>query len=125
MAIDTRYDTCAACAADEQCAIVANVPICGDCGKEIAIAAASAYEDELDNARAEVKSAEEDRDEAQESMRAAEQRADDADTALRAQEAVSADLAAKIDTIRAMCEGVAVPVAPKKPRKAKAATVAP
>jgi hypothetical protein len=34
---------------------------------------------------------------------------------------VSADLAAKLDAIRAMYEGVAVPGAPKKPRKAKAA----
>lgn len=100
MAIDTRYDTCAVCAADEQCAVVAGNPVCGDCCKEHA-ATVVELDEELDDLRAEVKSLEEDRDE--EKMRA-----DEAERKLQ-------EIAATADQ----------PKAPKKPRKANAATVTP
>ena len=53
MAIDTRFDTCAECAADEDCAVLAGKPLCSGCLRDAANMI-SMYEDDLKDAQDEL-----------------------------------------------------------------------
>lgn len=104
--MNTRYDTCDVCAADETCALVGTAKVCGDCGNEIADAAGAeggklrTLRKERDDAQSEAEYAKEDLREMREKLKRTEAMEHDANIALRDQERRSDELADENDRLR-------------------------
>lgn len=125
MTIETRYDTCAVCASDEDCALIADKPVCGDCCEAGMLAAGVDHESEVEDLKSEVADHEETITELREKIEKLTKLEADTRTALREQEAIAIGLAKRLDAVKRITDGIPLlpEPKPKKPRAKKAAEV--